>query len=107
MLEIHWLTSLLGLPEVGDVLFVALAHGALVIVAQALLCPEWALSFKVDLVGSEERGLLELAEDGRDSAIELLELFDWCARSIDVSLDDLCGTLGWVKIIRELFDEEV
>ena len=108
MLEIHRLRVFnLRLPEVGHVFFIALTHGALVIVAESLLRPERALSFKIDLVSSKEWCFLELAEDRRDPAIELLKLFDWRACPIHISLNNICGALRRVKIPRELFDEEV
>jgi len=47
---------LLILPEGRNVFVFTLTDRALVVVTESLLGPEGTLSFKVDLVGSEERG---------------------------------------------------
>ena len=49
-------------PELWDLIFIALAHGTLVIVAKPLLCPEWALTLKVHAEGPEEGGLSQLLQ---------------------------------------------
>ena len=108
MLEIHRLRVFnLRLPEVGHVFFIALTHGALVIVAESLLRPERALSFKIDLVSSEERCMLQSLHNGRDPMVQIFQLLYRCTGSIQVTLTDLSSTLGCHKRLREVFLKEL
>ena len=73
MLKYVWLRAFnFGFPERGDIFLITLTDSALVIVTEALLGPEGALSFEVDLVCAEEGCLLQLGKDGIYFAVELL-----------------------------------
>ena len=104
---IRVLLNLVLLPKLWHLLLIALAHGALVIVAEALLCPEGALSFQIDLVRSEKGCHLQLLQDGCDPLVQVLELLDRRASSIQVARYNLCSALRYHKRVGELGLEEI
>ena len=77
------------------------------VIAEALLRPEGALPLQVDLVGSEEGCQLQPLQNWRDSLIQVLELLNWCASSVNFARDDLCCALWRDKRAWELCFEEI
>lgn len=107
MNRVLWLSHLfVRLPKLRR-LFVALAHLTLIVVAKALLGPEGALSFQINLVCPEERRLLQPLQDGRNLRIKVLELLDWCACPIQIAFSQLGGAFWRNKRIWEVLGEEL
>jgi len=95
------------LPELRHFLLVAFTHSTLVVVAEALLGPEGALTLQIDLVSSEERCMLQSLHNGRDPMVQIFQLLYRCTGSIQVTLTDLSSTLGCHKRLREVFLKEL
>jgi hypothetical protein len=105
--KVRWLKASLIFPKVRHVLFFALAHSTLIIVADSLLSPERALSFKIHFVGAEEWSLFQLREYRGYLGVKVFQLLDWGTRSIKISFCYLGSTLRRVEVVWEVFYEEV
>jgi hypothetical protein len=77
----------LSLPVKGNFVVFALAHRALVVVAQALLRPERTLALHVYFVRAEVRGALELLQNGVNLLVQVFQVLYRGARALQISLN--------------------
>ena len=107
VLKVFRLEVIRVFPKLRHLFLLTLADGTLIVVAESVLGPKWALSFQVDFVSAEKWRSLELIKDGCDLAIEALQFLDWCTRPKEVPRCDLGSTLGRLETSWEVDGEEI